>query len=286
MADIIEPRHLGNNVRFVDNGDGTWSEKVAATVTGAPTALGQATMANSMPVVIASDQSALPIAPGTSATSLGKAEDAVSASGDTGVAMLGVRRDTNIIPAGTDLDYGMVSLDKYGAVQVSDRRRQARWYSAAAIGVVAVASAGTVFTVAGNANTKVFVTKVKITGVHATGNLIDVLARKYSTAFTGGTATTKTAIPHDSGDAAGQAVVSAYTANPTPGTNLGELRAEKLAVPAATALANTPLEFVFGENGGKGILLGSASEVLSIHLNAVTTGATLNFSVEWFEVDA
>lgn len=71
-----------------------------------PNANGQATMANSSPVVIASDQSAVAVTgtltavttltgtttltPGTAAANLGKAEDAVHASGDTGVLALGV----------------------------------------------------------------------------------------------------------------------------------------------------------------------------------------------------
>lgn len=43
--------------------------------------------------------------PGTSATSLGKAEDAAHASGDVGVMMLAVRTDTAANRSGTDGDY-------------------------------------------------------------------------------------------------------------------------------------------------------------------------------------
>lgn len=232
------------------------------------------------------DASGGTVAPGTSASSLGKAEDAASASGDVGVAMLGVRRDTNIIPAGTDLDYSMPSLDKYGAVQVSDRRRQARWYSAAGSVIVAAASGTTLFSITGNANTKTFVTKLAISGIHATGNVIDVFVRKRSTANSGGTSTAKNAVPHDSGDAAAQATVLAYTANPTPGTSLGEVRSAKVALPPATAPANSPVEFWFGNEGSKPIALNSATEVLEFHLNGATTGGTFDCYVEWFEVDA
>lgn len=45
------------------------------------------------------------VVPGTGATNLGKAEDAVHASGDTGVMALGVRKDTAASLAGTDGDY-------------------------------------------------------------------------------------------------------------------------------------------------------------------------------------
>lgn len=60
--------------------------------------------------------------PGVAATSLGKAEDAVHASGDTGVQMLGVRNDN----AATSLtsatgDYSPVATDTNGAVFTRER---------------------------------------------------------------------------------------------------------------------------------------------------------------------
>lgn len=53
---------------------------------------------------------------GTAATSLGKAEDAAHASGDTGVAVLAVRRDTAAVGSGTDGDYSTVNVDASGRV--------------------------------------------------------------------------------------------------------------------------------------------------------------------------
>lgn len=57
------------------------------------------------------------VVPGTGATNLGKAEDAASASGDTGVFALGVRNDTvATVPTTADGDYSQISTDKYGRV--------------------------------------------------------------------------------------------------------------------------------------------------------------------------
>lgn len=50
------------------------------------------------------------------ATDLGKAEDAAHASGDVGVAMLAVRRDTAAVGSGTDGDYSTVNVDGSGRV--------------------------------------------------------------------------------------------------------------------------------------------------------------------------
>lgn len=54
--------------------------------------------------------------PGTSATSLGKAEDAAHSSGDVGVAMLAKRTDAASVSSGTDGDYSTVNVDASGRV--------------------------------------------------------------------------------------------------------------------------------------------------------------------------
>ena len=61
---------------------------------------------------------------GTAATSLGKAEDAVAASGDTGVFVLGVRNDTLAggVTSGTG-DYSQVSVDTSGILMTAGAPR-------------------------------------------------------------------------------------------------------------------------------------------------------------------
>lgn len=104
--------------------------KIASASNGSAAALaGQQTMAASLPVVVASDQAAVPVSGtlavsgsmpvtvGTSASDLGKAEDAVAASGDTGVAILAVRRDSATAGA-ADGDYVNLSTDSSGRLRV------------------------------------------------------------------------------------------------------------------------------------------------------------------------
>lgn len=57
--------------------------------------------------------------PGTGATNLGKAEDAVHASGDTGVMMLAVRNDAGTTLAGTNGDYAPLGVDANGHLRVT-----------------------------------------------------------------------------------------------------------------------------------------------------------------------
>ena len=59
------------------------------------------------------------VVPGTSATHLGKAEDAAHASGDTGVFVLAVRKDTAGTLAGTDGDYAALAVDANGLLRVN-----------------------------------------------------------------------------------------------------------------------------------------------------------------------
>jgi hypothetical protein len=95
------------------------------------------------------------VIPGTGATNLGKAEDAAHSSGDVGVAVLGVRNDAAAARAGTDGDYGVLSLNSAGDLNVSARRGTVR-VSVASGGLTTSVTAysagdqvGTQFTIAG-----------------------------------------------------------------------------------------------------------------------------------------
>jgi hypothetical protein len=59
------------------------------------------------------------VIPGTSATHLGKAEDAAHTSGDTGVAVLAVRRDTAAAGSGADGDYSTLNVNSSGRLYTS-----------------------------------------------------------------------------------------------------------------------------------------------------------------------
>lgn len=67
---------------------------------------------------LAADVNVLSDIPGTGATNLGKAEDAPSASGDTGVSALAVYRSTPVQSAGTVGDYSNILTDALGALFV------------------------------------------------------------------------------------------------------------------------------------------------------------------------
>lgn len=64
------------------------------------------------------------VIPGTTATALGKAEDAAHASGDTGVMALAVRTDTAAASSGTTGDYEPLHTDSVGALWTRDTATQ------------------------------------------------------------------------------------------------------------------------------------------------------------------
>lgn len=68
---------------------------------------------------VSSDVDVLSVIPGTSATRLGKAEDAAHTTGDVGVMSLAVRKDTGAALAGADGDYAPLQVDADGALRVT-----------------------------------------------------------------------------------------------------------------------------------------------------------------------
>lgn len=79
------------------------------------------------------------VIPGTTATALGKAEDAAHADGDTGVLILGVR---NHAGAGADGDYSAMSVTSTGELRIMAHRDVQR----IAVGVTGVTTSVTAYT--------------------------------------------------------------------------------------------------------------------------------------------
>jgi hypothetical protein len=158
-------------------------------------------------------------------------------------------------------------------------------YSASITALAPAASATDIFEIAGSATKTIKVTRLQISGTAAAAGAYDFVLLKRSTANSGGTSSAPAVVPHDANDAAGTAVVKAYTANPTLGTLVGNIRAAKGTVTtAAGAIPNVPTQFNFGEREGKEITLRGTAQVLALNLNAATmTGGSLNIDIEWTE---
>jgi len=225
------------------------------------------------------------IVPGVGATHLGKAEDAVAASGDTGVAILGVRKDTFTATATTSAngDYSQISTDKHGAVYSinSNARKPTTSFSCL---IVPAASATDIVTIEGPGSGTIRVSRIIISGTQTTaGHVLFALIRRNGT-NSGGTFTNPTQFAHELAvDSAGAANIKAYTANPSGlGGVTAYVRRLYKFIPAATTAGDAPpLVWDFG-SCGKEISVGSGA-LLSLSLEGATvTGGSLAVDIEYY----
>lgn len=217
------------------------------------------------------------------ATGLLKAEDAPSASGDSGVFFLAVRRDVLTVQANTNGDYNEVAVDKYGANLVKPELLHKATYSASAT-ITPAAAATDVLTIIGSASKTVSIQKIFISGTQTTGGLVLVKIIRRSTADTGGASTAPVAVKHESADSAATTVLANYSANPGAlGTVVGTLRSQLVPIAGVTATTSNIIKFDFGDLG-KPIILNGVAEQIAINLNGATvTGGSLNIDIEFTE---
>ena len=163
-------------------------------------------------------------------------------------------------------------------------------YSASVNALTIALLATDIFTITGSATKTVKIRSIHISGVQTSASYQDILILKRSTANTAGTSVTQTNIPYDSTDAAATAVVRSYTANPTLGTLVGRMANKKFYMPIAIPGNNGQfgpdnyVEFNYGGNFDKEVVLRGTSEVLAVNFNGVTAaGSNMNINIIWTE---
>ena len=165
-------------------------------------------------------------------------------------------------------------------------------YRACSIDPFAAATTADVpwFLIEGSATKTVTVKRIVVSGFSLTDiayAAINVV--KYSTAASGGTATTAPQIPLDTANAAGTAsLVKYYTAAPTPGTTVGNIASRRVLLQDTTAAAaGIPniVEFNFGDiPHSHGVVLRGIAQGLGLEWPvAPATAVTMSVDVEWTE---
>lgn len=156
-------------------------------------------------------------------------------------------------------------------------------YSASIVGLVPANLATDIFTITGSATKIVRITHIEISATQTTAGNANVVVLKRSTANTGGTSTNPAKVPHDSQNAAASATVAAYTANPTVGTLVGNIRSNKIFVSTATTMGEE-ITMDFGVRPSQAVVLRGTAEVLAVNLNGVTlAGGSFDIDIEWSE---
>ena len=93
-------------------------------------------------------------------------------------------------------------------------------------------------------------------------------------------------VPLDSANAAGTAVVKAYTAVPTPGAAIGTVRTQSIPLPAGSSAAQySPVVWEFGSSNTQDIVLRGTAQGACLNFpNAfITAGPVVNVDITWTE---
>lgn len=146
-----------------------------------------------------------------------------------------------------------------------------------------------IFSITGNATTNVYVQKMGISTTQTTEGVNAWFLAKRSTANSGGTSASVTAVPMQSGNAAAAATLLQYTANPTAGTLIANMWAAWLNSPKVSTAGIgglQGLELDFETMYGQPIALLSAAQVLAWNFggNALPAGLSVLAWAQWFEI--
>lgn len=159
-------------------------------------------------------------------------------------------------------------------------------YSAAINSLTPPATPTDMVTITGSATKTVKILRIELSTTQTTAGINTFFLVKRSTANSAGTSSAGTAVPHDSTNAAATATVLAYTANPTLGSAIGNVRATKVLTPAPASLATAVQVWEFdGVSGGQPVVLNGTSQVLALNFNgaALPTGLNVNCTITWTE---
>lgn len=173
-------------------------------------------------------------------------------------------------------------LEIKGSVSILDGVRQT--YSASFVGVLSANLATDIFSIYGSATALVRINRLFVTATRSSNNNSDVLLIKRSSVNTAGTSTIATNVPHDSTNKVSSVIIKGYTANPTLGTTVGIVRAEKIFINTVGTGASDKILWDFGGKPSQAIVLRGTSQGLCVNLNGVTIGGgNYNFYIEWTE---
>ncbi len=188
-------------------------------------------------------------------------------------------------PTLTDGQTVLLRTDVKGRLIITQEKRAT--YSAAISQLAVVSGATDFFCVTGSASHTIIIKRMRYSAISGSTTQMPMLFIKRSSVDTGGTPTTLTNVPNDSTNAAATATITAYTANPTLGTTVGNLRAISYTAVAANSnsLSIDTREFQFGIEEDQGIVIRGTAEQACLNLAAtVISGLKMDVSVEWREV--
>jgi hypothetical protein len=158
-------------------------------------------------------------------------------------------------------------------------------YSASISAFVCAAAATDVFTIGGSATKVIKITKITVTGTTTAGSgaSISLTLPIRSTANTLGTFITLINVPYDSTNSLSTAVVKRYTVNPTLGTLVGNIHAQRVSINTVGTL-NNEFSMEYSVRDSQPVILRGVNQSLCVNFGGATiTGSLISISVEWTE---
>lgn len=172
-----------------------------------------------------------------------------------------------------------------------ENTKQLHTYRAATTAnVVAPADPTAFFIITGSATKDVLVRKIAVSGATLTDVAYNsYVVEKFSSAFSGGTATALTKVPLDSKfSASSVGTCQVYTAAPTEGTLVGTIACRRVLLEDTTAAAGADpisVEFDFTTLDGGGVILRGVAQALGVAFGEdPATAVTVGVEVEWQEL--
>lgn len=137
----------------------------------------------------------------------------------------------------------------------------------------------------GSATRTIRVIRWELSTTQTTAGINTFFLIKRSTANSGGTSAAATLVPMDSNNTAATATVLSYTANPTPGTSVGNIRATKLLTPQATTTNSGVFVWDFDTLNSQPVVLRGTAQGLALNFAgaALPAGLSVNCMINWTE---
>lgn len=236
---------------------------------------GQQTMANSISVAIASDQSTLNV--------IGTLADDGNAAATNRLPTMPAIAQSGFNSATSGRNTALNTLSGTGAALVAAMPDMSlESYSASAV-VSSASSATDISVLPGNANNTVLVTEVRVSCTQTTAGNVELHIIKRGSADSGGTSSGMTEVPDDANYSAADSALLTYTANPTINGTVGDIDIVKLGCMATGT--TVPNDLYIGNFRQKPIVLRGTAQQLAVNLNSATVSGG-SFAITWKWIEA
>lgn len=196
-----------------------------------------------------------------------------AASTAPGNLTLGVRKDSPGDLAGTNAYTASIQFDSAGSLRVNEQGGKATYFATSQFACDSTAT--DIWTLTGSATKTGFLQFLAISSSATAAATGDLSVIRRSAADTAGTAVNPTVAKADPSDGAATLTPAHYTAHPTAlGTSAGVIFGQRYTQPAPATTVQPGIFLDFRQyNGGKGLRISGATDIIAVNVPAGLGGA-------------